>query len=121
MKLNHTNLPVRDVPAARDFLTKYFGMVAVFEVGKNFLAALQDDGGFILNLSHFDKADTAEVQYHKDFHVGFFVESPAEVDRVYARLAADAVAADPPKPREGRYGFYVTAPGGFVVEVSYMT
>lgn len=121
MKLNHTNLPVHNVEMARDFLTKYFGMVTVFEVGKNFLAALHDDSGFVLNLSHFDKKSTAEVQYHEDFHVGFFVETPAEVDRVYAQLAADAVAADPPKPREGRYGFYVTAPGGFVVEVSYLT
>ena len=110
MKPNHTNLPVHDVEMARDFLIKHFGMVTVFEVCKNFLATQQDESGFVLNLSHFDKKSTAEVQYHEEFHVGFFVETRAEVDRVYAHLAADVVAADPPKPREGRYGFYVTAP-----------
>lgn len=83
------------MPAARDFMAKYFGLVTVMEVGKNFLVMQQDNAGMVLNLSHFDKSSTAEVDYHKDFHVGFFVE--------------------------GRYGFYVTAPGGFVVEVSYLT
>lgn len=121
MKLNHINLPVHDVAAARDFMTKYFGFVTVMEVGKNFLVVQQDDGGLVLNLSHFDKSNSAEVQYHRDFHVGFFVDSPEDVDGVHARLAADAVAVEAPKPREGRYGSYVTAPGGFVVEVSYMT
>lgn len=121
MKLNHINLPVHDVAAARDFMAKYFGLVTVMEVGKNFLAMQQDDVGLVLNISHFDKSSTAEVEYHKDFHVGFFVESPEEVDRVYARFTADAIAVEPPRRREGRYGFYVTAPGGFVVEVSHMT
>jgi lactoylglutathione lyase len=121
MKLNHINLPVHDVEAARDFMTKYFGLVTVFEVGKNFLVMQRDDTGLLLNLSHFDKSDTAEVQYHRDFHVGFFVDTLAEVDAVYAQFASDGLGVEPPKQREGRYGFYVTAPGGFVVEVSHMT
>jgi lactoylglutathione lyase len=121
MKLNHINLPVRDVAAARDFMARYFGLVTMMEVGKNFLVMQQDDTGLVLNISHFDKSDTAEVVYHRDFHVGFFVDSAEEVDRVYAQFTADSVAVEPPRQREGRYGFYVNAPGGFVVEVSQMT
>ncbi len=120
MKLNHINLPVRDVAAVRDFMAKYFGMMTMHEVGKNFLTMMQDDGGLVLNLSHFEKGSTAEVEYHKDFHVGFFVESPEQVDQVYAQFIADAVPVDAPLRRNGRYGFYVTAPGGFIVEVAFM-
>ena len=120
MKLNHVNLPVHDVEAARDFFVRYFGLVTVQEVGKNFLAILRDDNGLVLNLSHFDKKSTAEVDYHKDFHIGFFVESREEADRIYQSLVADEVATEAPSRRESRYGFYVTAPGGIVVEVACM-
>ncbi|WP_309709986.1 VOC family protein [Armatimonas sp.] len=120
MKLNHVNLPVRDVETARDFFTKYFGLVTVQEVGKNFLAILQDDTGLVLNLSHFDKNSTAEVEYHKDFHIGFFVETREEVDRIYQLISADGIGDEAPERKEGRYGFYIAAPGGFVVEVACM-
>jgi catechol 2,3-dioxygenase-like lactoylglutathione lyase family enzyme len=120
MKLNHINLPVRDVPATRDFFTKHFGLVTQMEVGKNFLALLLDDVGLVLNLSNFEKGAVGEVVYHKDFHVGFFVESDERVDAMYASMAAYGVASEPPERREARYGFYVNAPGGFVVEVAKM-
>jgi catechol 2,3-dioxygenase-like lactoylglutathione lyase family enzyme len=120
MKLNHINLPVRDVAATRDFFTKYFGLVTQMEVGKNFLALLIDDLGLVLNLSHFDKTNTAEVVYHKDFHVGLFVETVERVDEMYAAMAADGITTAPPERREGRYGYYADAPGGFVVEVAKM-
>ncbi len=118
MILNHINLPVADVGATRDFFVKHFGMVQTLEVGKNFLVMLQDEGGMVLNISHFDKTDNSEVQYHKDFHIGFFVETNADVDSFYTKMIADTPVEDSPKKREGRYGFYVTAPGGIVVEVA---
>src|SRR5271156_5168853 len=97
MTLNHINLPVGDVAANRDFLTKYFGMTTVMELGKNFLAMLVDGSGMVLNLSHFDKDKSAAIVYHKDLHIGFFVDSDEEVNRVYARFAADEVAVDAPE------------------------
>ena len=96
MKLNHINLPVHDVNATRDFLTKYFGMVTMMDLGENFLAMLTDEGGMVLNLSHFDKAGSDEIVYHRDFHVGFFVDSNEEVDRVHARFVADGVSVERP-------------------------
>ena len=118
MILNHINLPVADVAATRDFFVKHFGMVQTLEVGKNFLVMLQDEGGMVLNISHFDKNDTSEVQYHRDFHIGFFVETNDDVDQFYAKMTVDTVVEDAPKKREGRYGFYATAPGGIVVEIA---
>jgi lactoylglutathione lyase len=118
MTLNHINLPVGDVAANRDFFTKYFRMVTAMEVGNNFLAMLVDNSGMVLNLSHFDKDKSAAIVHHKDLHVGFFVESVDEVDRVYARIIADGLAVLAPQKREGRYAFYVKAPGGFDVEVA---
>ena len=118
MTLNHINLPVGNVAANRDFFTKYFGMTTVMEVGKNFLATLVDRSGFVFNLSHFDKDPSATIVYHQDLHLGFFVDTDAEVDRLYDRFTADAIAVAAPERREYRYGFYVKAPGGFDVEVA---
>ncbi len=118
MKLNHINLPVSDVAAARDFFTTYFDMVTTLEIGKNFLAMLTDEAGMVLNLSHFDKTQSADVDYHKDFHIGFFLETNTEVDRLFTRMNADGIASEPPKQLQGRYAFYVQAPGGVIVEVA---
>ncbi len=120
MKLNHINLPVKDVAATRDFLTKNFGMETVMERGKNALAMLRDEGGMVLILSHFDKDKTAEAAYHKDFHVGFFVDTPEEVDAAHARLTRNGIDVVPPKRMQGRYGFYLLAPGGFELEVAWL-
>ncbi len=115
MNLNHINLPVDDVAASRDFFVKYFGMKTIFELPKNTLAILKDDGGMILNLSHFDKKH--EIQYHKDFHVGFFLETRDEVNGIHATMIADGLDAGTPKEMHGRWTFYVKSPGGFETEV----
>ena len=119
MKLNHINLPVGDVAAARDFLTTSFGMKTAMELPGNKMAILRDDGEMVLILSHFDK-QTTEVAYHSDFHVGFYVESRAAVDASYAGLTANGIEGDKPRPRQGRYSYYVNAPGGFIVEVAFV-
>lgn len=119
MKLNHLNLPVSDIAANRDFFTRYFGMTITMEVGKNFLAMLEDEGDMVLNLSRFGK-EPSEIQYHPDFHVGFLMASNGEVDEAHARLAIGDVPCDAPQQLPGRYAFYVTAPGGFVVEVAHL-
>lgn len=49
MKINHLNLTVTDVPAAREFLEAYFGLTCGGSRGDNF-AAMFDDDGFVLTL-----------------------------------------------------------------------
>jgi len=116
MVLNHLNLTVTDVPAARRFLETYFGLQAhtnpymgtVTGAAEHpSFAVLFDDRGMVLTLMKARAAD-----YPATFHIGFIQASEAEVDAMHARL----VDADAPT-RSHAWTFYVRAPGGFVVEV----
>ncbi|WP_080832135.1 VOC family protein [Cohnella massiliensis] len=110
MKLNHLNLTVTDVAAARDFLQKYFGLKVAGERGNAF-AALFDDDGLVLTLMK-----GTEVRYPKTFHIGFGQESEEKVNEINRRLKDDGFDVAPPQ-RSHAWTFYVEAPGGFTVEV----
>jgi lactoylglutathione lyase len=118
--LNHLNLTVTDVPAARHFLETYFGLQAHTDpytgeatgAGDHpSFAVLFDDRGMVVTLM---KGRTAD--YPATFHIGFIQPSEAAVDALHARLTADGFEAPAPA-RSHAWTFYVTAPGGFVVEV----
>jgi lactoylglutathione lyase len=94
------------------FLEKYFGLKKTG--GNAGMAFLTDDSGFVLTLMKAGK-DT-RVAYPANFHVGFFVDSEATVDRVNQRLRADGYEVQPPE-RHHAYTFYVQAPGGFTIEL----
>ncbi|ATF13287.1 VOC family protein [Brevibacillus sp. HB1.2] len=114
MKLNHVNLTVTDVPAASDFLEKYFGLkkldTSADARGDNF-GVLFDDNGLVFTLMK-----GAEVQYPKTFHIGFIQESEEKVNEINQRLKEDGYKVAPPVRSHG-WTFYVKAPGGFTVEV----
>lgn len=112
MVLNHLNLTVTDLPAAVDFLEKYFDMRPLGRrTGKAFLT---DDSGFILTLMKGGARNPAA--YPANFHIGFFVDSEAKVDALNRRLRDDGYDVAPPA-RTHAYNFYVAAPGGFTVEL----
>ncbi|RAS81888.1 VOC family protein [Priestia endophytica] len=110
MKLNHLNLTVEDVESSRQFLETYFGMTCVGSRGKGF-AVMFDEDQFILTLMK-----GKDVKYPKTFHIGFPQESREKVDQINKRLKNDGYKVDPPIEAHG-YTFYVTAPGGFTVEI----
>jgi len=110
MKLNHLNLTVNDVGAAREFLETYFNMKCVGSRGSSF-AAMFDNDGFVLTLMK-----GKNVQYPKTFHIGFPQENREKVDQINQRLKSDGFNVNPPKEQHG-YTFYVESPGGFKVEV----
>jgi lactoylglutathione lyase len=112
MRVNHLHLMVPDVPVASAFFEKYFGLRK--SAGNAGLTVLLDDAGLVLTLMKMNSK--SGKTYPKNFHVGFFVESEAQVDAIHARLLADGFEIPPPK-REHAYSFYVSAPGGFLVEV----
>jgi catechol 2,3-dioxygenase-like lactoylglutathione lyase family enzyme len=116
MKLNHINLTVTDVEEASSFLVKYFGMRSMGgNKGMGFLTDEQDGWGFVLTLM---KATAAtQGKYPGTFHIGFFIESEARVDKLHRRLKADGFEVPAPEKTGHSYGFYVKAPGGFTVEV----
>jgi lactoylglutathione lyase len=117
MSLNHINLTVPDVPKSRAFFETYFGFRCVVERGRDVLAVLIDQAGFILTLSNFDKVD--KVEYPGAFHIGFMQDSRERVDEIYQRLKADGFEAEPPKEFHGAWTFYLQAPGGFLVEIGH--
>ena len=110
MILNHINLSVTDVAAAKSFLEKYFGLSELGGGNRN-RAFLRDDRGLVLSL--FKGKD---VHYPGTFHIGFIQDSEAKVDEVNRRLKEDGFDVDAPQRLHG-WTFYVEAPGGFTVEV----
>ena len=110
MQLNHINLTVTDVEAAKSFLAKYFGLKV--QGGNKGMAFLSDNNGLLLSLMK----GKGNVDYPSTFHIGFGQPTDAKVDEIYDRLIADGFKADPPQHLHG-YTFYIEAPGGFTVEV----
>lgn len=117
MRMNHLNLTVPDVARTRQFLETYFGLRCVAAKGRDSLAVLVDESGFILTLNNFEKVEA--VSYPGAFHIGFMQTSREQVDALYTRLTADGFTADPPREFHGAWTFYFQAPGDFLVEVGY--
>src|SRR5262249_32075074 len=83
--------------------------------GRDALAVLADECGFILTLNNFDKA--AHVEYPGAFHIGFMQDSRERVDEIDQRQKSDGFDVEPPKEFHGAWTFHFRAPGGFLVEV----
>lgn len=116
MKLNHISLTVTDVPEARDFLVKYFGMKSMGgNKGMGFLTDAEDEWGFVLTLMKATQA--TQGKYAGTFHIGFFIESKETVDKLNRQLKEDGFDVPAPEDTGHSYGFYVKAPGGFMVEI----
>lgn len=116
MKLNHINLTVTDVQAARDFLVKYFGMRSMGgNKGMGFLTDEEDGWGFVLTLMKTSKG--TQIKYLGTFHIGFFIDSRRTVDELNQHLKRDGFDVPLPEDTGHSYGFYINAPGGFTVEV----
>ncbi|HZG17750.1 MAG TPA: VOC family protein [Candidatus Bathyarchaeia archaeon] len=110
MKLNHVNLTVTDVKAAREFLEKYFQLKVGHLRGDSFAVLFDDDGSVITLMKG------AQVSYPNTFHIGFIQESEEKVNQINQRLKDDGFDVPPPQRLHG-WTFYVNAPGGFTVEV----
>jgi lactoylglutathione lyase len=117
MVLNHVNLTVPDVSRTREFFETYFGFRCIADKGRDALAVLVDESGFILSLNNFDKE--AKVEYPVAFHIGFMQKSREQVDEMYERLKSDGFELKPPMEFHGAWTFYFQAPGGFLVEVGH--
>jgi lactoylglutathione lyase len=117
MRVNHLNLTVPDVRQTREFFETFFGLKCVADLGRNALAVMIDESGFILTLNNFEKA--SEVEYPGAFHIGFMQDSRERVDEIYQQLKAGGYEAEPPREFHGAWTFYLRAPGGFLVEVGH--
>jgi lactoylglutathione lyase len=107
MRLNHVNLTVPDVSRTREFFETYFGFRSLVLKGRDALAVLVDETGFILTLNNFDKA--TEVEYPGAFHIGFMQESRERVDEMYKRLTSGDSRSTRPRSSMGP-GRFTSAP-----------
>ena len=119
MHLNHLNLVVPDLDAAQELFTGVFGFDVVLRRG-DALAALTGERGFTLVLSDSRRfGGDGAPRYPEGFHIGFLQETRAAVDALYARLATAPVeVGHAPRTMHGSYGFYCTALGGLLIEIS---
>ncbi|EJC82429.1 LOW QUALITY PROTEIN: lactoylglutathione lyase-like lyase [Rhizobium leguminosarum bv. trifolii WSM2297] len=123
MRLNHLDFHVPDIAATVDFFIRHFGLRLKDMRGNNGLANIEDDTGLEIVLSHaiakFGTADQVEIG-RQTYHLGFILPERADVDRVYAELAAvDAALSGPPAAMRGGWLFYCTAPGNILVEIGW--
>ena len=115
MKLDHVNLTVSDVVKASTFFKKYFGYRDMFEDNNAGMATLEDGSDMHINLMKGSSAG-----YPAYFHIGFDLETEANVNAFHEKLVADGMKINPPEHEGwGSYTFNFECPGGdFIVEVA---
>ena len=121
LKLNHINLPVTDVAASAGFFEQYFNFRTIEVKGNNMMAILEGDDGFILVLMADTFNRNGNSVYPDAFHIGFLVDTPAQVSQVYERLKEGGLATEAPGSLRGGFGFYFTAPGNILTEVTCLS
>lgn len=123
MRLNHLDLHVPDVAAARDFFVDVFGLKTIETRGRDGLVILNDDAGLELILSRpvekFGGADAISVGANT-YHIGFLLPERELVDASYARLIGSGYEAQhEPRAIRGGWLFYAVGPGRILVEVAW--
>lgn len=115
MKLNHLDLQVADVGAARAFFETHFGLRCTSARGDK-IALLEDEAGFSLGVSNL--FGNAAPIYPPDFHVGFVLEDAAQVEATYQRLKGAGIAMKTDLTEGGPNLYFVcVGPEGIPVEV----
>jgi len=116
MKLNHLNLTVSEVPAAREFLIEYFGLRPIRDAPQGpAMGFLFDDNDMVLTLIRSSRSEP--VKYPGSFHIGFIQPSEERVNEINRQLRAGGYDVPPPSRQHGSWTFYFEAPGGFTIEV----
>lgn len=117
MRLNHLDLPVPDVAAARDFFADWLGFTPVETRGADGLAILRDTSGLVLVLSRLRRSGAQAMP--EGFHIGFHLASEDEVTALHRRLLGAGVGdIAPPSMQRGAFSFYFEGPGAILVEVA---
>jgi catechol 2,3-dioxygenase-like lactoylglutathione lyase family enzyme len=115
MKINHLDLQVSDIHAARAFFETHFGLRCTYTRG-NQIAFLEDDAGFSFGVSNL--FNNPAPSYPPDFHFGFVLENAAEVEALYEKLKNSGI---PMKHELAEGGpnlyFMCSGPDGIPVEV----
>lgn len=115
MKLNHLDLQVTDVQATARFFEAYFGFEQRTSRTSPAIAVL-DGRGFVLVLQRRTPDDPP---YPERFHVGFLVESEAEVLVFHERARREGLEISDVDRNNRGVLTYCRGPGRLLVEVSW--
>ncbi|TSJ40788.1 VOC family protein [Mucilaginibacter corticis] len=107
MKLNHINLPVKDVTAAREFFETYFNFRSEDIKLNDTLSVLKGEDGFTLVLMSEKLNQNGNHAYPDAFHIGFFQSTEAEVTAIFERLKVGGIYLEKePQLIRKTFGFY---------------
>jgi catechol 2,3-dioxygenase-like lactoylglutathione lyase family enzyme len=115
MHLNHIDLQVSDVSAARRFFEEHFGFRCVFQRREQ-LAVLRDDSGLEFGVSNL--FDSPPPVYPRDFHIGFILETESEPRATHERLQREGVTMKTDVSRGGPNVYFMcVGPDDIGIEV----
>jgi catechol 2,3-dioxygenase-like lactoylglutathione lyase family enzyme len=115
MRLNHIDLQVSNVTAARTFFEAHFGMRCIYQRREE-LAMLEDDAGLSLGVSNL--FGNALPPYPPDFHIGFILDKESEVRAIHERLTAAGVEIRTDLSRGGPNLYFMCGgPDGIGIEI----
>jgi len=118
MKLNHINLVVSNVAEAVEFFKSYFNFTCTEIKGDNIIAVLNGTDNFTLALM---KSKEVPINYPANFHIGFLLDSEADVIAIHAKLKAGGINIESePKNIRDSFGFYFTFDGVMIEVGSYL-
>ncbi|MXQ55955.1 VOC family protein [Shimazuella alba] len=119
MKLQHLNLCVNNLTDSQDFFESIFGFQTMDRKG-DAIAVMEDGHDFVLVLSNPQIFGDEVPVYPKDFHIGFFVDTPDKVNQMYDRLqlTANVELDSKPKYMRGGYSLYFRALNGILFEIT---
>ncbi|HEY8958448.1 VOC family protein [Chitinophaga sp.] len=118
MQLNHLNLSVKDVPAARALFETYFGFTCNDPKLNDTLSVLNGSDGFILVLMNQRMNEHGNHTYPDVFHIGFYLEDETAVNTMWEQLKNGGIEPQQtPQVMRKTFGFYFTF-DTFMVEVT---
>ena len=116
--MRHVALSVRDLAACEQFYVELLGMEVEWrpDPANLYLTSGPDN----LALHQAIEGERDELSQRLD-HIGFFLQTPQEVDAWFAFLSAERVKmrTEPRTHRDGARSFYCYDPDGTVVQIIY--
>lgn len=107
MKLNHLNLTVKDVPAARSFFENYLDFTSADSKPNDTLSVLNGADGFLLVLMNERLNQQGNNAYPDAFHIGFYLKDEAAVISLFEKLKAGGITLEQePQQIRKTFGFY---------------
>ena len=120
--LRHLALNVTDIRVSQKFYEQVFGMKVVWQPDPDNVYLSSGADNLALHQIPREKLGLYPNQEGQFLdHLGFLIDSPANVDVIFQRVQAGVVPIikSLKEHRDGSYSFYIADPDGNVVQVLY--